>query len=220
MGFGSMALLNRYVLNHGQVGAFFERIREAQAPDKFSQQFLKDLGFTSSNFRAYIPLMKGLGFLAEDGSPKSSYMLLLDSTQWRYALARALKESYSDIFTLKAKPTKADKDAIQGKYKTTFNVNDLAAERAANTFLALLDLVGSEALEDSSSKPVVEQDPGPVATEPPKELAQPPASQLDLPINAKSKIDLCYNIQIHLPPTKDIEVYNAIFKSLKEHFVD
>lgn len=28
---------------------------------------------------------------------------------------------------------------------------------------------------------------------------------------------LHYNIQIHLPATKDAEVYNAIFKSLREH---
>jgi acetoin utilization deacetylase AcuC-like enzyme len=31
---------------------------------------------------------------------------------------------------------------------------------------------------------------------------------------------LHYNIQIHLPATKDAEVYNAIFKSLKEHLID
>jgi hypothetical protein len=30
---------------------------------------------------------------------------------------------------------------------------------------------------------------------------------------------LHYNIQIHLPATKDIEVYNAIFKSVKEHLI-
>lgn len=29
-----------------------------------------------------------------------------------------------------------------------------------------------------------------------------------------------YNIQIHLPPTKDIEVLNAIFKSMKEHLLE
>jgi acetoin utilization deacetylase AcuC-like enzyme len=28
---------------------------------------------------------------------------------------------------------------------------------------------------------------------------------------------LHYNIQIHLPATKDVEVYNAIFKALREH---
>ena len=33
-------------------------------------------------------------------------------------------------------------------------------------------------------------------------------------------IGLKYDIAIHLPATKDIEVYNAIFKSLREHLVD
>lgn len=106
-----MSLLNQYVQNYGQLGPFFERIREAQAPSKFSQQFLKDIGFTSSNYRAYIPLLKGLGFLSDDGSPKSEYMQLLDATQWRKAIARALLKSYSDIFVLKSKPTKSDKAA-------------------------------------------------------------------------------------------------------------
>jgi hypothetical protein len=33
-------------------------------------------------------------------------------------------------------------------------------------------------------------------------------------------VRLNYNIQIHLPPTKDVEVYNAIFKSLREHLLE
>jgi hypothetical protein len=31
---------------------------------------------------------------------------------------------------------------------------------------------------------------------------------------------LHYNIQIHLPATKDVEVFNSIFKSLREHLLD
>jgi hypothetical protein len=31
---------------------------------------------------------------------------------------------------------------------------------------------------------------------------------------------LHYNIQIHLPATKDVEVYNAIFKSLRDHLYE
>lgn len=211
-----MALLNQYVLNHGQLGSFFDRIREAQAPEKFTHQFLKDLGFTSSNYRAYVPLMKGLGFLAEDGSPRSEYMELLDATQWKSAISKALRKSYSDIFTFKAKPTKADKAAIQGKYKTTYNLNDLSAERAASTFLALLDLADEESLytkkqDTPAADNVIPAEPTPnVDTLP---LTTPS------PTGSSGKIDLCYNIQIHLPPTKDIEVYNAIFKSLREHFV-
>jgi hypothetical protein len=35
-----------------------------------------------------------------------------------------------------------------------------------------------------------------------------------------TELNLRYNIEVHLPATKDIEVYNAIFKSLKEHLID
>lgn len=32
-------------------------------------------------------------------------------------------------------------------------------------------------------------------------------------------INLHYNIQIHLPETTNIDVYNAIFESLKRHLI-
>ena len=32
-------------------------------------------------------------------------------------------------------------------------------------------------------------------------------------------INLSYTVNLHLPPTTDIEVYNAIFRSLKEHLL-
>ena len=36
----------------------------------------------------------------------------------------------------------------------------------------------------------------------------------------KRKINLSYTINLNLPVTKDIEVFNAIFKSLKQHILD
>jgi hypothetical protein len=216
-----MALLNQYVQNHGQMGGFFDRVREAQAPSKFTHQFLKDIGFTSSNYRAYVPLLKGLGFLSEDGTPKPEYMALLDPTQWRAALARAVKRSYSDIFVMKAKPGKADKAAILGKYKTTYNVNDVSADRAANTFLALLDLSDEGILYASENPKPADQESAEAEL---AALTQTTPQHVNNSNDARQAVgrsmDLCYNIQIHLPPTKDIEVYNAIFKSLREHFLD
>ena len=36
----------------------------------------------------------------------------------------------------------------------------------------------------------------------------------------RPSLDLRYNVEIHLPASKDIEVYNAIFRSLKEHLLE
>ncbi len=74
-----MALLNAYVLTYGQVGKLLEALRKGQAPDKFNRQHLKDIGFTSSNHHAFIPLLKGLGFLSTDGTPTQRYKDYLGS---------------------------------------------------------------------------------------------------------------------------------------------
>lgn len=46
-----------------------------------------------------------------------------------------------------------------------------------------------------------------------------PKKSLEIPIESKITPSLHYNIQIHLPETRDAAVYDAIFKSLKEHLM-
>ena len=65
-----MALANTYVQNYGKLGEVFQHLALAQAPENFTAQYLKDLGFASTNFRAVIPLLKALGFLSDEGHPR------------------------------------------------------------------------------------------------------------------------------------------------------
>lgn len=212
-----MTLINRPLQVHKKIPKLFEKILAGQAPPIFNRQFLKDLGFTSSNDFYFIPMLKELGFLNSDGSPTEAYKDLLDETRWRQALGAAVRSAYEDIFIMKAKPTDSDLKAIKGKFKSTFNTSDVQSDRAARTFLALLQLCGDEAFkssEDLSSSLAAVQIP----ENAPNNHAQPSDVGNGVPVNAP--VGLHYNIQIHLPPTKDIEVYNAIFKSLKEHLID
>lgn len=210
-----MALLNQSVQVYGQIPKFLETLRQGQAPEKFTRQFLKDIDFKSSNHMQFIPLLKGLGFLTSDGSPTERYKAFLDSTRWKKVLAEAIRDAYSDIFVLKAQPTSSDRDMIAGKFKSTYNLSDTTAERAARTFLALLDLSDKDTLY---SKKTIQGTDAIVALPEPEKSPQ----EKDKSNNQNQKINpsLHYNIQIHLPATKDIEVYNAIFKSLKEHVIE
>lgn len=211
----AMALLNQSVQVYGQIGKFLETLRKGQAPQKFNRQFLKDLDFKSSNHLQFIPLLKGLGFLSSDGTPTERYKEFLDETRWRKVLAEAVREAYGDIFVLKAKPTSSDRQMIAGKFKSAYNLSDIAADRAARTFLALLELSDPDVVygDSKTEKPA----PEPV---PDESIAPPPNGVEILPNGGRSSVSLQYNIQIHLPATKDIEVYNAIFKSLREHIID
>lgn len=201
-----MALTNAYTEAYGKLGEFFNRIRDGQAPPQFTHQFLIDLGFKSNKQRAYIPILKALGFLTPDGKPTSRYKDYRDHSQSRAIMGEALKEAYSDIFLIKENPTTADSAAIEGKFKSYHNASDNVAINMRRTFMSLLELADTK---HTPTKKKVSQD---IVEPTPTEIEQAPA-----PTQFIKTPGLHYNIQVHLPATKDIEVYNAIFKSLKEH---
>jgi hypothetical protein len=206
-----MALASNYVQVYGKLPEVFARLSEGQAPDKFTRQHLKDLGFASSNFHAVIPLLKTLGFLTADGAPTARYHAYRDHSQSRAILGQALREAYGDLFTIKADPKPADKKLIEGKFKSTHNVSERLAELMASTFYSLL------AMSDVKPAPLK-----PVLAENPEEVTQvnTPTPKADVSSTPLHRPSLHYNIQIHLPATKDVEVFNAIFKSLREHLLD
>ncbi len=205
-----MALPTTYTQAYGVLADFFNKIRDGQAPDKFVHQQLKDLGFKSNNHRPFIPLMKSLGFLTADGTPTKRYNDYRSHALSKQVMGEALKEAYSDLFLIKAKPTAADKSLIEGKFKSFHNTSDNVAGLMTKTFYALLDLADLETDKSSTKKPQPKEDETDKEDESDKQKKQ----------KGNSVIGLHYNIQIHLPATKDLEVYNAIFKSLKDHLLE
>ncbi len=123
-------------------------------------------------------------------------------------LGEALKQAYADLFHIREKPSAADREAIQGKFKTTHNVSDRVAEVQTATFLALLKLADVDTAAAPKKKPSQKQEQ---EEEKPAEMRQTPHEEPPRPLSLR------YNIEIHLPATKDVEVYNAIFKSLRSH---
>ena len=122
-----------------------------------------------------------------------------------------MREAYSDLFTIKADPTDADRALIEGKFKSAHNTSERVAKLMTSTFYSLLSLADLKSIpktavtesKEAVKEPAVDAGPG---LKPQHPAAHQPT--------------LHYNIQIHLPATKDVEVFNAIFKSLREHLLD
>jgi hypothetical protein len=210
-----MGLTNKYTIAVGRLPDLFTKIRDGQAPTQFNRQLLKDWGFTSSNDHAMISLLKELGFLSPDGKPTTRYQDYRDHSRSMAVMADAIRDAYGDIFLIKEHPTEADRAAIQGKFKSFHNVSDNVASLMMKNFYALLKLSDLKASPQKSPKPKE------------KEKSD---DDLDAGFEKKDGTNgnkqmlrmagLHYNIQIHLPATKDVEVYNAIFKSLREHLIE
>lgn len=203
-----MALTSAYVLPTKRIPEVFAKIRDGQAPEQLTTQLLKDWGFKSTNDRAFIPLLKALNFLNADGKPTNTYHNYRDHSQSKTVMAEALKEAYGDIFLIKAKPNASDKAAIEGKFKSFHNASENVADLMAKTFLGLIELAD---FNTSKSKTVSDT---PAEVEKKKSEEDPDRKKIG------NLSGLHYNIQIHLPATKDVEVYNSIFKSLREHLIE
>lgn len=207
-----MALPTAYLTSVKNLKGIFEAIKNAQAPKKFTVSFLQSLGFKNASDRLIIGVLKALGFLSSGGEPTQRYYEFLDDTQSAKMLAAGVREAYADLFQVNTKANDLSGTEVQNKLKTLTQgqFTDSVLQKMATTFKSLCGLADFT----GSHKQAPPQDQ-PSSTLP---IGGPAASTS--PDHPSVKLGgLVYNIQIHLPESRDPAVYDALFKSLKEHLL-
>ncbi len=207
-----MTLPNSYTLKVGKISDYFEGILNAEAPPRFSHKFLESIGFASSNDRTLIGILKELGFLNADGAPQDRYFSFLDRSRSARVLAEGIKEAYADLFAVNTSAHSLTVDEAYNKLRTLYkgDKKDTVIKNIAKTFVALCeyaDFSVSPSTQDNNTvgeQETVEREDIPVEAEPGN------APRLGLKT-------LQYHINIVLPDTRDQAVYDAIFKSLRDH---
>jgi hypothetical protein len=192
-------------------------IQQAQVPPKFTIEFLRTLGFTSSNDRSILGVLKALGFLDQSGVPTDRYRRYRNKSEAPYVLAEALREAYSDLFLARENAQSLTNERVKGILATKVDKGDAVLDKMATTFRTLANLAKWDR-EPSASIPASPEETSKSSVE---RLVPSPASEELAPVLGRPPVPLqySYNIQIQLPSTKDISVYNAIFKSIREHLL-
>lgn len=213
-----MALTNGYLITTKNVKAFFDSLIGAKAPDSFTQKFIDNLGFGSSNDRLFIPVLKGLGFLDENASPTDVYFKFLDQSESKKVLAGAIEQAYGDLFAVNKEAYKMELSDVKGKLRsiTQGRHSDNVIGLMAVTFKALCEYADWQEKVEIPLKKV--ELVTPLEKEIPKTKPDPVAEELEGDISPRiKKPEFHYNIQVHLPESRDEAVYDAIFKSLRKH---
>ena len=206
-----MAIPEAYVNNVGNLAKFLEEIRSAGVPDRVTFEFLKTLGFTSSNDRPIISVLKGIGFLDQNGSPTDAYKAYRDHNEGPKVLANSLRSAYADLFLANTKANDLAVDKLKGIIATKVSKGEQVVKLIASTFKTLCKAADfSDGA--AASVPLKKANTAPEAST----AESSEAVQISQRNRDGQRATLHYNIQIHLPTTTDISVYNAIFKSLKE----
>ena len=195
-----------YLTTAKRLPDIMEAIKAAAAPEKFTQEFLRKLGFSNKNDRAMVAVLKNLKFLNESGVPTENYAKYLDSTQSRRVLGQGIRAGYHELFQLNRNAQDMSREEVVGKFRSLQggSISQAVAEKHALTFRALCDLA-------DFAEPVVD-----VIDETPLEEE---TNELNPLVRSDERISpgLVYRIEIHLPRSDRKETYDAIFRSLREH---
>lgn len=205
-----MALTNAYLSQVKNLGAILRAIRGAQAPEKFTSRFLEQLEFKSTNDRNIVAVLKGLGFLDDSGTPRQRYYEYLDETQHKAVMGQAVQEAYADLFKVNSRAYEITQGDVKAKLKTLTqgSKGDAVLTKMAMTFTALCKESTFAAV--SAAKKAAEDQQAEKA-----EGKESAGNHED----ARRAMNLSYVINIELPPTRDQAVYDAIFRSLREHIL-
>lgn len=207
-----MALPKSYLTSTKNLAALLEAMKTAQAPDTFNLKFLEGIGFPSSNDRLIVGVLVALGFLSQDKKPTDRYFRFLDQTQSAVVLAEGIREAYDDLFKVNRSAQKLSRSEVINKLKTLSQgqLSESVLDKMALTFSELVKLADFEtkaATDSTEHSGIIEPD-----TEFQRNEPRPPSS-------TRSLGGLHYNIQIILPESRDPKVYDALFRSLKEHIL-
>jgi hypothetical protein len=208
-----MGLTSAYLVTMRNLEGFLNAIKSAKAPERFTNRFLAQLDYSSSNDRLFIGVLKGLGFLDEAGVPTPRYYEFLDQGQSGRVLAAAIREAYDDLFAVNKRACEMSAEDVKNKLRTLTQgqKSDKVLSLMANTFKALCELADWESPAAQPAQEISQQQPG-------EAVGEEAASLPEMPAVGKP-LQLHYDIQIHLPESRDPAVFDAIFQALRKHLL-
>lgn len=202
-----------YSLAYARLPEIFARIKTAGTPPKFHNEFLKStLGFTSSNDRAVISILRKLGFIDSNGQPTQRYNDYKGHEGGR-AVAKGLREGWPGLFMADQRIYTKNTEEISKRVVTLTGANEKMSNRIASTFVKLCEIADwtPEAQPEQSSVNDTPEAEGKGDDLPP----QSPATVL----SPQSALNLHHDIHIHLPTTSDAAVYRAVFQAIKSELL-
>lgn len=207
-----------YSTSVGTLENMLEKIKAASVPERVTQDFVSTkLAMKGGTAASCIPFLKKMGFVASDGTPTDLYREFRNPKKSRVAVGKAFKKLYERLYEMNEYVHDATDQEVLGLIVecTGGEKENATTKYSLSTFNMLRKLADFDSPDVSDVEHVSEPLQKAAASVQPF----PQIAQHSQPPSGKG-INLSYTINLNLPATKDIEVFNAIFKSLKEHLLE
>jgi hypothetical protein len=206
-----------YLSTPGSIKTVLERIRHAATPSRVTGDFIATvIQIKGGAGRSIPPFLKRIGMVASDGAPTDLYKAYRNEATAGKAMAQAIKHGYQELNQSNEYFYRlSDKELLALIVQVTGVGSD---SRAAVLTLATIKNLKISADFDASDVNVLDQNVRTNGSADAEALS--PSPQLRNHISRTDVgLNLSYTINLNLPATADQAVFNAIFRSLKEHLL-
>ena len=195
--------------NVGTLKDFLGKIPSLGVPDKLSMEKLASYGYTSSNDRPIIGVLKFIGFLDSTGAPTDKYAGFRNTNKQKAVMASCLRTAYSELFSTFPDADRKDVEALTNFFRANTKAGDATLRNIVGTFRTLCEFADFGAEPMSDTKAVVEPTMSKART---TSGGITPTEGHGLVVNL--------NIQLQLPVTDDATIYDKIFQSLRKNLFE
>lgn len=190
-----------YAHNPAAMKKFFRVIQGLGTPPKVNLAYLPTIQFKSSYDRDLIKILKFIGFIDNSGVPTEKWNEYKDKSKAGQVMASSIKSAYDELFNTYLDANKTDSGTLENYFSSKFGLSTQLSKLTEQTFKQLCGSANFEGVE--VAPPPVK--PAEVA----KELTEVSPRVKPVTINI--------NVQLQLPATEDISIYESLFAALKRH---
>jgi hypothetical protein len=194
-----------YTTVPGKITSFLTKVREVGVPPKVTVQWLKTIGFTSSNDASLIGVLKYIGFTDASGVPTAKW------SQYRGAnskkiLGEALREGYADLFAVYPDADKRSQSDLEHVFSTSSTGGKQVITKTVSTFKFLASQAEFTPVGERTD---LHMSAGPLHT--------PAAVQSAVGPARTGGPALHIDVQIHISPEASADQIEQIFSSMAKH---
>jgi hypothetical protein len=197
-----------YLSTPGTFDNAIQKMKAAATPPNFNNDFVQTkLQIKGGAGAALPPFFKKLGLVGGDGSPTALYQQLRNPATSGAALAQALKNGYRPLYEVNEYCHDLKDAELKGLILQVTGLED--GNRVAQLIQATFMRIKKHANFDGTSSAEVEEETEDAS-------AAEPSERKTL---RGAGFNIGYTINLNLPASTNIEVFNAIFKSLRENLL-
>ncbi|MBX4900123.1 DUF5343 domain-containing protein [Sinorhizobium sp. B11] len=192
----------------GKIKPLLDKIRTIGIPPKVGTPWLKTIGYTSSNDKSLVGVLKFVGLIDSSGTPTPIWNGLRGSHH-KKVLGEAIMKGYAELYAIYPDAHTRTNTEIGHVFTTSSTAGQQVISKTVATFKALVaeaDFSADAASADTAIHT------GPLHTAPVQSAPTSPTMP-----NMQNGPAVHIDIQIHISPESTAEQIDKIFESMAKH---